>query len=310
MARDTTFDHLKGASGGAVAIIVVIVVALVVVVAFPGLLGGISLFGGGSKPIGVGPGTTGVVIDSFTVTPPTLQSGDSATFTMNVENKGGINADSIQYTIFGLGDSNSWGGASTTQTGASSLGFADATRQIPGETTTQEWESTSVKKNTDVTYPITGRVDYHYKTESTLLMTLLGRDNVNVKNTGVTTSSINQISTSVGPLTVTPVGTVPLIGSSTNNLRVTFQITNTGGGRTYRGDRGTGLDKISVSFVGCSINGQSDLKLISGTKTVSCNFSPGISSTDQGAKTITMTIDYNYIVEQTASVQVLKQEQQ
>ncbi len=316
MARDTTFDHLKGdASGGAIAIIIIIIAAVVVLIAFPQVFSGIglnlSLFGGGGAvPIGVGPGTAGVVITSFTVTPPIVEGGDIATFTLNVQNKGGIDAKSIKYDIFGLSDSNSWSGKSTTQTGASTLTFEDATRQIPGETTTQEWESTSKEKNTDITYPITTRVDYDYKTESSLLLVLYGRDNPNVKNTGITQSTIGQISTTTGPLTVVPKGTIPLIGKSTDDFRVTFDITNTGGGRPYRGTKSTGLDKIKITAEGCTLSGESEIKLINKQKTVSCKVDPSISTDEQETKSVKLTIEYNYIVESTANVKVLKQAEQ
>ncbi len=310
MTRDATFNHLKGdASGVAVAIIVVIVIAVVVLFAFPQVLGGISLFGagGGAAPIGVGPGTAGVVITSFTVTPPVVEGGDTATFTLNVQNKGGVDAENIFYDIFGLGDSNSWSGRTTVQTGATRLEKEDATRQIPGETTTQEWDSTSREKNVDITYPVTARVDYKFRTEAELVMLLYGRDNPNVKNTGIIQSTITQISTTAGPLTVVPRGTIPLIGRNTREFTVTFDITNTGGGRPYSGSRSIDLDEISVIAEGCTLTTTgTNVKLINKQKTITCKVTPNINSEGQDTKTVKLRIDYNYIVESTVQVRVLK----
>lgn len=316
MARDTTFDHLKGqGSGAAVAVIAIIIVGVVVLFAGPQLglnlnLGGI--FGGGAAtPIGVGPGTAGVVIMSFLATPIQIEGGDSATFTLTAVNNGGIDAKNIKYDIFGLSDSNSWSGKSSTLSGLTELKFTDPTRQIPGDTTTQEWESTSVKKNTDVTYPVTARVDYGYKTEMNLLVTLFGRDNVNVKNNAITQSTMSQVSSTVSPITITPKGTIPLVGKTVSDVRVSFDISNTGGGRNYVSDKTSGLDKVKVSATGCNLaGGQTDLKLINKVKTFSCTFKPTIDSTGQETKSIKIVLDYNYIVESTTNVKVLKQPEQ
>lgn len=310
MARDKTFGRLKGqVSGAAIAVIAVIVIAVVVLFAFPQVLGGFNILGpSSSAPIGVGPGTAGVVITSFLVSPPIVEGDDVATFTMNVQNKGGIDTDSIQYDIFGLGDSNSWSGKLTTQTGATRLEKEDTTRQKPGETTVQEWESTAKKKNVDITYPVTGRADYKYRTEAELVMLLYGRDNPNVKNTGITQSTITQTSVTAGPLAVVPKGTIPLIGRSTKEFTITFEITNVGGGRPYSGSKTIDLDKIRVTAEGCTLttSGSSDVKLINKQKTISCKVTPNIQSDGQDTKTVKLRIDYNYIVESTVQVKVLK----
>lgn len=322
MVRGDKLSQLKGqtSSGAGIAIVIVIIGIVAVLLFFPQVFGGAGInlssifsgFGGGATatPIGVGPGAAGVMITSFTANPPTIEGGDSATFTMTVQNNGGIEATNVQYDIFGLSDSNSWSGKQTAQTGLSTLAFADFTRQIPGETTVQEWESTSVKKNTDITYPITGRVDYKYKTEADLLLTLFGRDNPNIKNTGIIQSTIGQIAVTTGPIAITPKGTIPLIGKSTTEFRVTFDINNNGGGRPYSGSKTTDLDKIKISAQGCTLTGETTIRLINKVKTVSCTVKPSISSDGQETKSLKLTLDYNYIVESTANVKVLKQPEQ
>lgn len=309
MSKGALLSGMKGqGSGVAVAFIVIIVIALVVLLAFPNVLGGFNFFGGGgSAPIGVGPGSAGVVINSFQITPPTIEGGDVATFTVEVQNKGGIDAESITYDIFGLSDSNSWSGKTTTQSGASTLEHEDLARGIPGESTVQEWESTSKEKNTDITYPVTARVDYKYRTETDVVLLLYGRDNPNVKNTGITQSTISQVVTTIGPLSVAPKGTIPLIGSNTDDFRISFEVTNSGGGRTYIGSKDTGLDKIKVSTTGCTLTGQSEVKLISGKRTISCKVDTSIKTDGQETKSVNLKLEYNYIVESTGNVQVLKQ---
>lgn len=305
MARDTTFDHLKGMNAG-VAIIAVVAVIGGAILFFPNLIGGLN-FGGGASPIGVGPGNAGVVITSFVGTPPIGDSGEEFNFLLTAENRGGVEAKSIKYEIFGLKDSNSWSGSSVVSSGETELSGVDVSRQNPGEKTQHEWSSTSKEKNVDITYPVTGRVDYQYFTEAHLLLTLYGRDNENVKNLGVTQSQMSVVSNTAGPITVTPKGTIPLVGKNTDDFRITFDISNTGGGRPYSGSKGTGIDKMKITATGCTLTQTGDIKLISGIKTVSCKVKPIIDSLGgKETQEVVIKLDYNYVVESTANVKVIK----
>ena len=302
---------MKGeGSSIAIAVIVIIVAALVILFMFPGAIGGFSFGGGGGAAIGIGAGTVGVVITAFDVTPPVIEGEDVATFTLTVSNNGGIDADNIQYDIFGLDDSNSWSGASETLDGQSELEHQDPARNIVGEITTQEWESEAQPKNTDITYPVTARVDYDYSTEADVVLIVYGRDNPNVKNTGITQSVISQVAVTEGPLSVTPRGTIPLIGQNTNDFRVSFDIVNVGGGRTHLGNPEDDLDRITINTEGCTLTGDNEVKLINGRRTVSCSVNPSISTDEQETISLNLEIEYSYIVEATRSIRVLRQVEQ
>ena len=302
---------MKGeGSSVAIALVVIVIAAVAVLVMFPGAIGGFSFGGGGGIATGIGAGTIGVVIKSFDVTPPVIEGDDVATFTLTVENNGGIDADNIQYDIFGLDDSNSWSGASDVFSGESTLEHQDPARQIVGEQTTQEWESTAREKNTDITYPVTARVEYDYSTEADVVLILYGRDNPNVKNTGISQSVISQVAVTEGPLSIIPRGTIPLIGQNTNDFRISFDIINVGGGRTHLGNPEDNLDRIRLSTEGCTLTGDSEIKLINGRRTVSCSVNPSIDTDEQETISINIEAEYTYIIEATRSVRVLRQVEQ
>lgn len=315
MATGFFSGGMKGQGGAAAAVIIIIVIAVIVLFAFPNILGGgFNLFGfgggAGAVPMGVGPGNAGVVINNFLASPPTIEGGDEANFVLEVENKGGINAESIKYDIFGLGDSNSWSGKSVTINGETELERADPTRNLRGEVTQHEWVSTSKEKNTDIRYPVTARVDYKYRTETNAVLILYSRDDPNIKNTGRTQSTISQVATTAGPLAVVPVGNIPLIGKNTDDFRINFDISNTGGGRPYSGSKDKDLDKIKIKTTGCTLSGDSTVKLIQGKRTISCKIDVKTSIEGPDTRTIELEIEYNYIVESKVDVQVLKSVEQ
>lgn len=306
MARRSVSGNLKGA-GAAIAIIIVIVAVVAVVLLFPNILSG---FTGGQQPLGVGPGTAGVVITGFTATPAVTEGGEEVSFILTVQNKGGTNTDqvdignNIEYDIFGLSD---WKdkGDNIEEPGAENLEKEDSSRQLVGETTTQEWSDEAPLKNTDITYPITARVDYPYKTEADVVLSIYGRDNPNVKGRGITQSSIGQISVTGGPLSVVPKGTIPLIGTK-KKFTMSFDISNIGGGRTYTNQKGSDLDKIIIDSDDCDIS-KDEIRLINNLRTVTCRVTTGIDNSDeQETKTVHLEIEYRYIVESTTNVRVLK----
>lgn len=304
MARDTTFDHFKGqGSTAAIAILAVIVIAVVVIFAFPGIFN----FGGGAANlVGLGPGSAGVVITSFKPDISVVDGDQPVAFQMELENRGGADAENVKYDVFGLGDSLSWKSKSEIEKGQSTLAQANPSKNIPGEFTRQVWEATPVEKATDVTYTVTGRVDYKYETISNLEMILYHRNDPDVKNLGVGQSKISSLTTSSGPMSVTTRGTLPLVTSSSDDFRVVFDITNSGGGRPYSGTVASDLDKITLKAEGCTIQGDTKVRLTSNRRTVSCKVDPNVADGQHEAKTVKLTMTYNYLIEATTTVTVIK----
>lgn len=299
---------MKG--NAAIIMIVIIVVGLVVLVAFPGVIGGFSLgglFGGGGNQIvgAIGQGSQGVVITSFLADPVVIPSGEEVFFTLTAVNKGTQKATNVKYEIFGLDDSNSWSGKSVDSSGEKELLGIDTVSQREGMTTQQVWTSTSKEKKVDITYPVTARVEYDYKTSSAVVLNLYKRSDVDVKGTTTTGSGAYNVQTDLGPISVTPKGTIPLIGKNTKDFTLSFDIANIGGGRTFVGNKDSGLDKIKITADGCSLtSSSSDVKLINGRRTVSCKVTPNLPSDGPATHTIDLEIEYSYVIEGVTSVRV------
>ena len=304
MARDTTFDHLKGqGSGAAIAIIAVIVVVVVAIFAFPGIFN----FGaGGGSIIGLGMGSGGVVILSFAPDIVTIDGDQPVSFVMLLENKGGADAKNIKYEVFGLGDSLSWSSKSEQEKGESTLTQANPSKNTPGGETRQVWDATPKKKAVDVSYSVTGRVDYTYQTVSNLEMILYHRNDANVKSLGISQSKISSLTTSAGPMSIAVRGNIPLVSSSTDDFRVVFDITNTGGGRPYSGSATSDLDKISIKSEGCTIVGDTKVRMTSNKRAVSCKVDPNVADGKLEGKTVQLTLDYGYLIEGRTTVNVIK----
>ncbi|MBI4894278.1 MAG: hypothetical protein HY833_00905 [Candidatus Aenigmarchaeota archaeon] len=304
MARDTTFDHLKGqGSGAAIAIIAVIVIAVVAIFAFPGIFN----FGsGGGSIVGLGMGSAGVVITSFAPDIATVDGDQPVSFAMELENRGGADAKSIKYEVFGLGDSLSWTSKNEIEKGASTLAQANPSKNIPGEFTRQVWEATPKEKATDVSYSVTGRVDYTYQTVSNLEMILYHRNDPDVKSLGIGQSRISSLTTSAGPMSVAVRGNIPLVSSNTDDFRIVFDISNTAGGRPYSGSVSSDLDKISIKSQGCTIVGDTKVRMTSNKRTVSCKVDPNVADGKHEGKTVQLTLDYGYLIEGRTSVNVIK----
>lgn len=295
---------MKG-QGVAVAIIIVIVAVIAVIFLFPNLLGG--LFGGGGSVgiTGVGPGTAGVVITSFTALPAVTEGGEEVSFVLTAENRGGAEADITECEIFGLGDWSPSGG-STEEDCLDELAKSDPTRQTVGDTMVPEWSATAPEKNTDITYPITARIDYRYVTDADIPLTIYGRDSPDVKNTGITQSGMGQIAVTGGPMNVVPRGTVPLIGSNPE-FTISFDIVNIGGGRPYVSDTASGLDRVKIIDSNClNIEDGKEYRLINNLRTISCRVDSGIESDEKDVRTVHLEIEYNYIVESVTNVRVIK----
>jgi hypothetical protein len=302
-------SYTKGqGSGAAIAVIAVIIVAVVVLFAFPGITGGgFNFFGGGTAaPIGLGSGTAGVVITSFAANPPVSDGGNEVTFELNLENKGGWDAESIKYDIFGIGDSLSWSGK-TEDSGETELIAANPSRNLQGGTTYHAWTSTPKEKNTDVVYTVTARVDYEYETDTNLEMQLYGRKDPDVARLGISQSKVNSITTTSGPMAVAVAGTLPLLTGSSDKFSITFEITNVGGGRPYVGSIASGLDKVKISAQGCDITSDNtEPRLTNNRRTVRCEVSPSIAEDKQDVKTVQFNLEYNYLIEKPTTVSVRK----
>ncbi len=307
--KNNFIGTMNGSTG---AIVVILVIAAVIgFILFSGNSSSIPIsFPGGSSStlIGVGSGTAGVIIKSFDISPLSIEGGDTTILTLEVENNGGFDATSIDYKIYGLSDQNSWSSVTSQLEGEKTLSAADSVRGILGGETTQEWEATSIEKRTDITYPVTVRVDYSYISEADVILQILGRDNPNIKNQNVQTSPSPQTQITNGPITITPLGSIPLIGTTSRPFTLTFQVQNIGGGRPYTDNPVADLDKIKIIADGCEVSDNfSELKLSNNVKKFNCKVTPNIDNEGEETKSINIRFEYNYVIQSQNSITVLRQ---
>jgi len=247
-----------------------------------------------------------VVITSFAANPPVTDGDNEVTFELNLENRGGWDAENIKYDIFGIGDTLSWTGKSEDK-GETELTAANPSKSLQGGTTYHAWTSTPKEKNTDVVYTVTARVDYEYETDTNLDMQLYGRKDPDVARLGISQSKLNSITTTTGPMAVAVAGSLPLLSGSSDKFSIVFEITNVGTGRPYVGSITSGLDKVKISSQGCTITSDNkEPRLTNNRRTVRCEVSPSIAEDKNEVKSVQFNMEYNYLIEKPTTVSVRK----
>jgi hypothetical protein len=66
------------------------------------------------------------------------------------------------------------------------------------------------------------------------------------------------------------------------------------------------LDKISIKSEGCTIVGDTKVRMTSNKRTVSCKVDPNVADGKHEGKTVQLTLDYGYLIEGRTSVNVIK----
>lgn len=274
----------------------------------------------------------GVIITSFAPDVQSVDAGSSVTFVANLKNVGGKTSIAGKASFFGL--SNDWSIASSF-VDVLALAPADSSLGLSGEETSLDFTSTATTaaaKGADVTYDLSVRVMYGYTTTTDTLLRFITSDyQRTVPNTP---KGIQSSTTSSGPLLVTATARTPTLSVASTQGRVQFEIQNIGSGRVIKAipavTPGTipaaDLDiikKITISGVGtgkcadkAAIGGvvtldataatPDNIRLAGGkSKVISCNVDvSGITNFKDIA--LKVTIEYNYFVDSTTAVTVLK----
>lgn len=281
------------------------------------LVGAVFLSGciGQGGPSG-GSAGNGVIIQSFSPDLSSIEGGGEVGLTLTIKNIGGMDAIDLQASLLGI----NWVGSSNTQT-LERLSKADPTTGAQGEDYTFDWSVTTPEsKSSDITYDIGARVTYSYSTVSETQLRIATRAYYKTitqpgsKQTKI--FGIVKTMTTSGPFAVTVSSRVPYVESGDKPFRVQFVLQNAGSGRTYADDIATNLDKVKKINVTLDTEDITDSCFQSGTnanvklsggkgKTFYCDISvPGI--TNYIEKVITVNITYDYFVDSTTSVTVLK----
>lgn len=260
----------------------------------------------------VGSGTQGVIITSFSPDTTTTETGINVTFTLVVENKGEQSATGVVAQLFGL--SPDWNQQAITFPSSqipTTLQGADVSGGMPGEMASGYVTVTPIaSKATDTTYDANVRVAYTYRTISESLLRVATSDYVKsiTPPGGQSTQTFGIISskTTSGPLTVNVKTRTATIPPGTTQVSLSFEIQNVGGGRTFDGTVTmtpaiNNLDQIDWSGA-CSGGG----KLVGAkSRIITCTITLP-SFTNFVEIPVKLQIDYNYFVDSSTSVTVLK----
>lgn len=318
MARDRQF--LKGASSAVIVVIIIVAVAALFLLS-PQIFRG----GGSGGLVGtVGSGTQGVVITSFSPEVSIIDvGGTSVLYTIALENRGEQDALNVVAKIIGgLGSDTP---ASKTKEpvagGINSIKLSgqDASKGLKGDTTTGDWSVTvPEQKDADNPYTTTARVTYSYTTVSEIVLRVVNQDFLRSSGSSSSsqTSGIVSSKTTLGPFSVT--ATAPRVtiqsGQEAGSVRVQYVIENIGGGRPYKDSvKIENLDLVDIS-VSSSDSGVSEIKCGDSTqripsttksKTISCDVTvTGVTNFKEFP--ITLKLSYNYFVDSTTTITVLK----
>lgn len=285
--------------------------------------------GGGEASTGAG-----IIITSFVPDVQSVDAGSSVTFTVNLKNVGGKTSDAGKALFFGL--SNDWTISGTNPATLTKLAPADPSAGLTGEESSLDWSATigaSTAKNADISYDASVRVMYGYSTTTDTLLRFVKSDYL--RTAPNTPKGIQSSTTTAGPLLVTATARTPTLSSTSTTGRVQFEIQNIGPGRvikTIAADTGIvgapDLDiikKITITGVGTSgtCAGKAadasgivtldatavtpdNIRLAGGkSKVISCDIAVG-DLTNFKDIALNVKIEYNYYVDSTTSVTVLR----
>jgi hypothetical protein len=267
----------------------------------------------GGMPGGlVGPGTAGVVITGFSPDISTVEKNIPIVFTLTVHNKGEKKATNVGTQLFGIVQGSEWTLSSLT-TIPTTLEGADPSRGFEGEASSAQWQATpQVSKAVDTEYSVVARVYYTYNTVSSSLVKVATSDYL--RSIGGSADQFGLVSsqTTGGPLSVTVKMWAPVVTTGTTTTRVQFEISNIGGGRVFT-DTPTAvptvanLDMISIT-AGTGLKcPTTSPKLVNNKAVITCDLNIATASSQGFAQiSFELTINYNYFVDQSATVKVLR----
>lgn len=259
----------------------------------------------------IGPGTKGVVITGFSPDVTTVETGTPIVFTLTVHNKGERKAENVGAQLFGIVSGPEWDvkeliGLPTTLDGV------DTARGFEGEAGSAQWEAKpKVSKAVDVDYTVVARVFYRYSTISSSLVRVATTEYL--RSIGGRPEQFGLVSskTTEGPLSVTVKMWAPVVVTGTKTTRVQFEITNTGGGRVFSDvpkaiPAIADLDRVTISTSG-PLTCPSSAKLVNNRAVITCDLDITLVG-EQGfvEQQFELIINYNYFVDQSATVKVLR----
>jgi hypothetical protein len=238
-------------------------------------------------------GGPGVVVTSFSASSSTAEPGTGVSFYLTVENKGDVDANNVQAELMGLPQTE-WNIPNRVQSIGQLVAPQPSRGMNQGGVGDISWDLMApAGKNVDIPYEATVRVTYDYTSSLDAQISAVSTDWMKQKNDK---GGIKFQKSSSGPVSIKLIAPSTIISSG--RIPVQFQITNTGSG----GITGEVLT-FSVSGVDCQ---RTDVRLPKGrTGALYCSIITGGVST-YNVYEIGISTSYNYYIDQTTSVTVLR----
>jgi len=175
----------------------------------------------------------GVVINEFSSDDLSLESGDSTSLYLEVENVGGVDAKNVRAYLFGI---DGWNINPSADITIGDLRAPDMTMNTKGEIASRTWDITapSIPQGVESPFPIEARVVYQYKTTSSSKINLYSEyEWKRLSDKGqLSQSNMLPIDNSNGPIHVTVQGPsdYEIRENSDNTIPITITFMNTGSG--------------------------------------------------------------------------------
>ncbi len=264
--------------------------------------------------------TEGVIINEFSADDTVLDSGDTTTVYLEVENVGGVEATDVKAYLFGVDD---WNVQPSAMQSLGNLRAPDIRTNVPGEIKMSVWTLTApaIPQGVKQSFPITVRVLYGYKTTASGQMQLYSEyewKRLAAKGQ-ISSSNIIPVENSNGPIHVSIQGPDKYEVRGNDEIPIVVTFTNEGSGDPVKQDWDDGKLDGQISILGpaeIECEGQSgknialtDLELRRGKpRRMSCVLKvTDIGDNPISTVTINFDFDYKYCVSRLVTISVVGQ---
>lgn len=260
---------------------------------------------GGSQ----GGSSQGIIIESFGPTLSEVEPGEVFDIIARIKNVGGAEVTGIRPEIYGLGE---WK-LRTIASAPSSLLPPDPARGIEGEEAEITWEATAPSYKTGIdNHEFELRVYHRYSTSAVAQIKVATDSYIKSFPTDEQEAKRNELGvvmekTTSGPISVNIIAPNKVIKAGNNEVRVTVDIQNVGGGSVTNNEIPISISS-STSRVNCGLTGNT-VRLTGGkSKQLRCSIYADMA---RGWDTIPLRVDinnYEYWVSSFATISVLPTE--
>ncbi|MCX6818391.1 MAG: hypothetical protein NT129_00125 [Candidatus Aenigmarchaeota archaeon] len=275
----------------------------------------------GQRPVNID-ANNGLLISTFSVDPLKVEEGEDVSFLMDIENVGGVTATDINVNFYGAE-----GWDSVEEKTIAELEPPNPISNTPGDFKTVSVVLTAppdLPQGVQVTYPITARATYDYKTTGSIIIPAYSKTLYKIKtDKGETIDTTPKVENTNSPIKVSlSRGPTPIIVDEEEGEETTYvlEFANVGSGWPVT-EEGIGEMTGTIKVEGADLVRCLEEDAVSNTVTfdvdtlkmrssgkvpVSCDVKvpSGWSTTQSGSIVFMIDIDFGYYVEKTANIMV------